>query len=124
MLDGGGAKPLCRDMTARQSIVLMIAALIAMIWLGVAGGVAVWTWAPVSADIIRERDMGRRGCVSLYSEPERIQSCEALHETTYVMEFNAAVFTRLLIAAGPLTGVGVWALVVRRRPRAKPRMKR
>lgn len=98
---------------------MVIAALAAMVWAVVVGGQYAGNWSPVVANIARDRDAGMRGCSSRYYETDARQRCEVLFETQYVMEYNTAVFTRLLISLGPLAGVGVWVLVARRRARPK-----
>ena len=67
------------------------------------------------AAIARERDAGVLGCAGRYPEPAARQRCADLFETQYVMERNVAVFTRLLLAAGPLVGVALWAFARRAR---------
>lgn len=102
---------------------MVIAALAAMVWAVVFSGLFISNWRPVAVEIARERDSGMRGCASRYSEADARDRCEVLFDTQYVMNFNQAVFTRVLIAAGPLAGIGVWALFARRRsrPRVDPR---
>ncbi len=86
-------------------------------WALVAGAVAVRHWPATGAAIARERDAGVLGCAGRYPEPAARQRCADLFETQYEMERNVAVFTRLLLAAGPLVGVALWAFARRaRRP--------
>lgn len=94
----------------------------AVVWAAVAGIVAVRQWPPAGAAIAHARDTGMRGCANRYPEPAARERCEILFETQYVMERNIALFTRLLIAAGPLAGVAAWLALGRRRParRARP----
>lgn len=95
---------------------LLIAGALAasVVWAAAAGGVAAWRWPEAGAAIARARDDGLRGCAGRYPEPAARGRCEILFETQYVMERNIALFTRLLIAAGPLAAAGVWLAVARR----------
>jgi len=108
-----------------QRPVILISALVAaVVWAAAAGTVAVQQWPATGSAIAHDRDSGVRGCASRYSEPDARGRCEILFETQHVMERNIALFTRLLIVAGPLVGVGVWIVLGRRRPaggRRKPR---
>lgn len=108
-------------MAKRRSLIVVIAALAAMVWAVVFSGLFIANWPPVAAEIGRERDAGVRGCANRYSEPDARDRCAVLFDTQYVMDFNQAIFTRLLIAAGPLAGIGLWALFARRRARSKAR---
>lgn len=86
----------------------------AVAWAAVAGTVAVRQWPPAAAAVAHARDTGMRGCAGRYPEPAARQRCENLFETQYVMERNIALFTRLLIAGGPLAGVAAWLALSRR----------
>lgn len=102
---------------------LLIAAVLAaaVAWAVIAGVVAVRNWPPAGAVIAHARDTGVRGCAGRYPEPAARERCEILFETQYMMERNIALFTRLLIAAGPLAAAGAWIALTRRRPgRAQP----
>jgi len=86
----------------------------AVAWAAVAGTVAVRQWPPAAAAVAHARDAGVRGCAGRYPEPDARGRCENLFETQYVMERNIALFTRLLIAAGPLAGIAAWLALSRR----------
>ena len=93
----------------RRTIILVGALVAAAVWAVAAGTVAVRHWQAIDTAIGRERDAGKRGCADRYPEPDARGRCEVLFETQYVMERNIAVFTRLLLVAGPLGGLGLWA---------------
>jgi hypothetical protein len=95
---------------------LLIAAALAaaVVWAAVAGIVAVRQWPPAGAAIAQARDTGMRGCAGRYPEPAARERCEILFETQFMMERNIALFTRLLIAAGPLAAVAAWIALSRR----------
>lgn len=99
----------------RRALLLVSALVAAAAWAAVAGTLTIVRWPPTAAAIVEVRDAGMRGCAGRYSEPAARGRCEVLFETQYVMERNIAVFTRALVALGPLAAVGVWAAVGRRR---------
>ena len=103
----------------RRRLIVLSALAVALVWAAVAGTVAVRRWAPTGAAIAAERDRGARGCPGRYLEADAQARCEGLFEVQYVMERNVAIFTRLLVALGPLAGVGLWAYATRGRPRVK-----
>ena len=92
----------------RRWLIVLSALAVALVWAAVAGTVAVRRWAPTRAAIAAERDRGARGCQGRYLEADAQARCEGLFEVQYVMERNVAIFTRLLVALGPLAGVGLW----------------
>lgn len=98
----------------RRPVILLGALLAAAVWAVAAGVVAARHWPAAGAAIAHARDSGMRGCASRYPEPAARGRCEVLFETQYVMERNIALFTRLLIVAGPLAGIGLWAVLGRR----------
>jgi len=99
----------------RRLAVLISALVAAVVWTVVAGVVAVRQWPAAGAAIERTRDVGVRGCAVRYPDPAATGRCEILFETQYVMERNIALFTRLLLVAGPLAGVGAWVALDRRK---------
>jgi len=88
----------------------------AVAWAAMAGLVVARQWRAAAAAIAHVRDDGVRGCAARYPEPSARGRCENLFETQYVMERNIALFTRLLIVAGPLAAVAAWAALAGRRP--------
>ncbi|MEQ8815080.1 MAG: hypothetical protein RLO51_19920 [Thalassobaculum sp.] len=101
----------------RRPVILICALVAAAVWAAAGGLFAVRHWPATAAAIERDRDLGMRGCAGRYPEPAARGRCEILFETQYVMERNIALFTRLLIVAGPLAGIGLWAALGSRRPR-------
>lgn len=99
----------------RHPTILLGALVAAAVWAAAAGVYAVRHWPATAAAVAHERDSGKRGCAGRYPESDARGRCEVLFETQYVMERNIALFTRLLIVAGPLVGIGVLALQLRRR---------
>ncbi|GHD50908.1 hypothetical protein GCM10017083_24720 [Thalassobaculum fulvum] len=99
----------------RRPAVLISALVAAVVWAVGAGVVAVRQWPAAGAAIERARDVGMRGCAGRYPDPAARERCEILFETQYVMERNIALFTRLLLVAGPLAGIGVWIGLDRRK---------
>lgn len=99
-----------------RSPVILICTLAAVAaWTVAAGVFAVRHWPAAAVEIVRDRDVGMRGCGGRYPEPEARDRCKILFETQYVMERNIALFTRALIVAGPLVGIGLWVALGRRR---------
>lgn len=97
----------------RRPVILAGVMVAAAVWAAVAGVVAVRQWPSTGAAIARDRDAGVRGCAGRYPEPAARQRCADLFETQFVMERNVAMFNGLLVAAGPLAGVAVWAFATR-----------
>lgn len=104
----------------RHPLLIVGTLAVCLVWAAAAGIVAVRQWPPAAAEIGRARDAGMRGCAGRYPEPAARERCEILFETQYVMERNIALFTRLLIAAGPLAGVALWFALARRRAERRP----
>lgn len=86
---------------------------LAVVWAAVAGTNSYRSWPRTDAQLVRERDIEHRRCAARYIEQAAVERCEVLIETTYVMERNIAVFTRALLALGPLLAVGGWAMFTR-----------
>lgn len=108
-------------MAATRTLVILVAFPVAIAWAVVAGAVTAWNWAPVAAEIAQERDNGIQDCASLYSDAKSRDRCAILPQTLYEHELAEAIFTRLLVAAGPLAGVGLYAWFARRHARPKSR---
>lgn len=98
----------------RRPAVLISALVAAAVWTVAAGVVAVRQWPAAGAAIEHTRDVGMRGCAARYPDPAARGRCEILFETQYVMERNIALFTRLLLVASPLAGIGAWVALDRR----------
>lgn len=94
---------------------LLIAGLLvlAVIWAAVAGTSSYRSWPRTDAELARERDTEIRRCAARYLDASSSERCVTLIETTYVMNRNIAIFTRALIAFGPLVVVGAWAVFSR-----------
>ncbi len=90
---------------------LLIACALAMavVWAALAGRSSYESWPRTDAQLVREREAEIRRCASRYIDASSSERCVVLIETTYVMERNIAIFTRLLIAFGPLVVVAAWA---------------
>lgn len=94
---------------------LLIAGLLvlAVVWAAVAGTSSYRSWPRAEAGLVRERDAEIRRCAARYIDASSSERCVTLIETTYVMNRNIAIFTRALIAFGPLVVVGAWAVFSR-----------
>lgn len=90
---------------------------LSLLWVGGVALVSFRHWDATRAEMEHNRDVGRLGCASRYPEPDARERCEDLFEVQYLTEFNIALATRALIAAGPLLLLCAVAMVGRRSAR-------
>ncbi len=90
------------------SIVLSVAVVVSVLWGLAMAATFSSNWPDTVRVIAQERAAGKRGCATRYYDAEARERCEGLFDVEYIGQINTAIATRVLIAAGPLAGVGIW----------------
>jgi len=88
-----------------------------LIWAVAVAGAATLTWTGTIDAIASERDSGKAFCARRYPDPAAKARCEDLFDVQYLSARNSAIATRVIIAALPLAGFGIWMGLTRRKTR-------